>query len=81
ESTAFYIRVLDEHLEKGVELLTDISLNSIFPEDEVEKEKGVIFEEIKLVADTPDDYIHDLFNKNIWGKAEWVSLFLGVKKQ
>ncbi|MEF9476353.1 MAG: insulinase family protein [Candidatus Mariimomonas ferrooxydans] len=80
ESTAFYIRVLDEHLEKGVELLTDIFLNSIFPEDEIEKEKGVIFEEIKLVADTPDDYIHDLFNKNIWGESRMGQSVLGSKE-
>ncbi len=69
ESTAFYIKVLDEHIEKAVELLTDIFLNSTFPEDEIEKEKGIIFEEIKLVEDTPEDYIHDLFNKNIWGES------------
>lgn len=68
ENTTFYIKVLDEHIEKAVELLTDIFLNSIFQEEEIEKEKGIISEEIKSVKDTPDDYIHDLFNENIWGK-------------
>jgi predicted Zn-dependent peptidase len=67
ENTAFYIKVLDEYVEKGIELLSDIFLHSTFAEEEVEKEKGVIKEEIKLVEDTPDDYIHDLFNKTIWG--------------
>lgn len=80
ESTAFYIKVLDEHIEKGIELLTDIFLNSIFPEDEIEKEKGVIFEEIKLTADTPEDYIHDLFNKNIWGNSSMGQPILGSKE-
>lgn len=67
ENTAFYVKVLDEYIEKGVELLSDIFLHSTFPEEEVEKEKGVIKEEIKLVEDTPDDYIHDLFSKTVWG--------------
>ncbi len=67
ESTTFYIKVLDEYLDRGTELLSDIFLHSTFPENDIEKEKGIIKEEIKLVEDTPDDYIHDLFNQTIWG--------------
>lgn len=67
ESTAFYVKVLDEYIDKGIELLSDIFLHSTFAEEELEKEKGVIKEEIKLVEDTPDDYIHDLFSKTVWG--------------
>lgn len=67
ENTAFYVKVLDEYLDRGIELLSDIFLHSTFSEDEIEKEKNVIKEEIKLVEDTPDDYIHDLFSKTIWG--------------
>jgi len=67
ENTAFYIKILDEYLESGIELLSDIFVNSVFPEDELEKEKKIIKEEIKMVEDTPDDYIHDLFNQTIWG--------------
>ncbi|MFQ3573655.1 MAG: pitrilysin family protein [Thermodesulfovibrionales bacterium] len=67
ENTAFYVKVLDEYKDSAIELLSDIFLNSKFPEEEIEKEKGVIKEEIKLVEDTPDDYIHDLFIKTIWG--------------
>ncbi len=67
ENTAFYVKVLDEHIDRGIELLTDIFLHSTFSEEEIEKEKGVIKEEIKLVEDTPDDYIFDLFCKTIWG--------------
>jgi predicted Zn-dependent peptidase len=69
ESTTFYIKVLDEYLEKGVELLLDIFLHSTFPEEDVEKEKKIIKEEIKMVEDTPDDYIHDLFNQTVWGHS------------
>ncbi|HLA00696.1 MAG TPA: pitrilysin family protein [Thermodesulfovibrionales bacterium] len=67
ESTTFYVKVLDEYIEKGIELLSDIFLHSTFPQEDVEKEKGIIKEEIKLVEDTPDDYIHDLFNQTVWG--------------
>jgi predicted Zn-dependent peptidase len=67
ENTAFYIKVLDEYVDKGTELLTDIFLHSTFDAEEIEKEKGVIKEEIKMVEDTPDDYIHDLFSRTVWG--------------
>ena len=67
ENTAFYIKILDEYLEKGVDLLSDIFVNSVFPENEIEKEKKIIKEEIKMVEDTPDDYIHDLYSQMVWG--------------
>ncbi len=69
ENTAFYVKVLDEYIDKGIELLSDIFLHSTFMEEEIEKERGVIKEEIKLVEDTPDDYIHDLFSRTVWGDA------------
>lgn len=69
ENTTFYIKILDEYIEKGVELLSDIFLHSTFPEEDIEKEKRIIKEEIKMVEDTPDDYIHDLFNQTVWGNT------------
>jgi len=66
ENTTFYVKVLDEYIEKGIELLSDIFLHSTFPEEDIEKEKRIIKEEIKMVEDTPDDYVHDLFNQTIW---------------
>jgi predicted Zn-dependent peptidase len=69
EYTALYVKVLDEYLGKALELLTDIFLNSTFPDAEIEKEKGVITEEINMVEDNPSDYIHELFSKSIWGDA------------
>lgn len=69
ESTTFYVKILDEYIEKGVELLSDIFLHSTFPEEDIEKEKRIIKEEIKMVEDTPDDYVHDLFNQTIWGNT------------
>ena len=80
EQTAFYIKVLDEYLDKGIDLLTDILVNSIFPEDELEKEKKIIKEEIKMVEDTPDDYVHDLFSMTVWGNEGLGQPILGRRE-
>ncbi|HWR57650.1 MAG TPA: pitrilysin family protein [Thermodesulfovibrionales bacterium] len=69
ESTTFYVKVLDEYLDRGTDLLTDIFLHSRFPAADLEKEKNIIREEIKMVEDTPDDYIHDLFCESVWGRG------------
>lgn len=69
ETTTFYVKVLDEFMEKGLDLLADIFTNSVFPEEDIEKEKKIIKEEIKMVEDTPDDYVHDLFNQTVWGSS------------
>lgn len=80
ESTTFYVKVLDEYIEKALELLTDIFLRSIFPEDDIKKERGIITEEIKMAEDTPDDYIHDLFSKNVWGEKGLGQTILGRRE-
>jgi predicted Zn-dependent peptidase len=80
ENTTFYIKVLDEYLEKGIELLSDIFLHPLFPEDELEKEKKIIIEEIKMVEDTPDDYVHDLFNQTMWGDTGLGQTVLGRRE-
>ncbi len=49
EYTCFYIKVLDKHLPKAIELLSDMLNNSLFDEKAIEKEKGVIYEEIKCI--------------------------------
>ncbi len=66
EHTCFYVQVLDEHLPLAVEMLTDILLHPLFNADELEREKSVVLQEIKMVEDTPDDVIHDLFAAQIW---------------
>jgi len=69
ETTTFYVKVINEYIEKGLDLLIDIFLNSTFPESEIIKEKQIIAEEIKMIMDTPSDYVHELFNRNIWGRT------------
>jgi predicted Zn-dependent peptidase len=58
--------VLDDHLPLAVELLADIVRRPAFTPDEIEREKKVILEEIKMVEDTPDDLVHELFTQHFW---------------
>jgi predicted Zn-dependent peptidase len=66
EHTCFYVSVLDEHLPLAVGLLADILRRPLFAPADIEKEKAVVLQEIKMVEDTPDDLIHDLFAERIW---------------
>src|SRR5207342_3881650 len=67
EYAGYYIKVLDEHLPIAVDVLSDLVLNPAFRADDVEREKKVIVEEIKMVEDTPDDLVHELFTQSFWG--------------
>jgi predicted Zn-dependent peptidase len=66
EYASYYIKVLDEHLPLAVDLLSDIVLRPAFAPEEIEREKKVILEEIKMVEDTPDDLVHELFTQYFW---------------
>jgi predicted Zn-dependent peptidase len=66
EYASYYIKVLDEHLPLAVDLLADIVRRPAFAADEIEREKKVILEEIKMVEDTPDDLVHELFTQHFW---------------
>jgi predicted Zn-dependent peptidase len=66
EYASYYIKVLDEHLPLALDILSDIVLNPAFSPDDVEREKKVVVEEIKMVEDTPDDLVHELFTQGFW---------------
>jgi predicted Zn-dependent peptidase len=66
EYASYYIKVLDEHVPLAVDLLSDIVRRPAFAADEIEREKKVILEEIKMVEDTPDDLVHELFTQHFW---------------
>ena len=66
ENTCFYARVLDEHVPVAIDLLADIVLRPRFDAENIEKERKVVYEEIKMVEDTPDDLIFDLFSGSFW---------------
>jgi len=66
EYTSFYAHVLDEQVPLALDLLTDIVTAPSFTNDDVEMERGVILEEIKMVEDTPDDLVHEIFVTAFW---------------
>ncbi len=66
EYTCYYGKVLSEHLPIAEDVLADIFLHSRFDPDEIDRERNVILQEISQVEDTPDDYVHDLFNLRFW---------------
>ncbi len=66
EYTCFYAKVLDEHLRVALDLLSDIVLNPRFDPQDIEKERKVIFEEIRMVEDSPDELVYDLFAETFW---------------
>jgi predicted Zn-dependent peptidase len=66
EYANYTIKVLDEHLAFAVDLLSDVVLRPRFAPDDIEREKSVIGEEIKMVEDMPDDLVHELFLQRYW---------------
>ena len=66
EYAGYYLKVMDEHLPLAVDVLADLICNPLFEDDEIEREKKVILEEIKMVEDTPDDLVHEIFAENFW---------------
>ena len=68
EYASYYIKVLDEHLPVALDVLADIVRRPAFAPDDVEREKKVVLEEIKMVEDTPDDLVHELFTEHFWQK-------------
>jgi predicted Zn-dependent peptidase len=66
EYASYYIKVLDEHLSLALDILSDIVRNPAFNPDDIDREKKVVIEEIKMVEDTPDDLVHELFTQGFW---------------
>jgi predicted Zn-dependent peptidase len=87
EYTCYYAKVLDTHADFALEVLADMFFNSTFDEEELKKEKNVVYEEIKMYEDTPDDIVHDLLSQAIYeshplgypilGTEETLSTFSG----
>ncbi len=66
ELVCFNTKVLDEHLSQAFDVLADLVLHPLFRDEDIEKEKGVILEEIKMEADSPDYLVHEIFSSNFW---------------
>ncbi len=80
ENTCFHARVLGKHLFIVADILSDIFLNSVFDPIDIEKERGVIFQEIKMLEDSPEDYIHDLLYRILWKDHPIGMPVLGTKE-
>jgi predicted Zn-dependent peptidase len=79
EYASYYVKVLDEHLPLAVDILSDIVLRPAFHEADIEREKKVIVEEIKMVEDTPDDLVHEIFTQAFWEGHPLGRPILGTK--
>lgn len=66
EYTCYYAKTLDEHFDLALDLLSDMLFHSKFAQEDIDREKNVIIEEIKMYEDAPDELVHDLFAKTIW---------------
>ncbi|SVD71629.1 uncharacterized protein METZ01_LOCUS424483, partial [marine metagenome] len=58
--------VLDEHLPRAVDVLSDLLLNPAFAGEDIRREQNVVVEEIKMVEDTPDDLVYEIFTARFW---------------
>jgi len=66
ECTNFSIKALDEHVPRAFDILSDLFTNPLFRPEDILKESKVIQEEIKMVEDTPDDLVHEIFTQSYW---------------
>ncbi|NJD68555.1 MAG: insulinase family protein [candidate division NC10 bacterium] len=80
ETTCFYAKVLGEHLPLAIDLLSDTFLHSNLDPKDIERERDVVLQEIKMVEDTPDDLVHDLFAEAIWSDHPVARPILGRKE-
>lgn len=78
ENTCYYARVIDSQTETMVDILSDIFVNSVFDPGEIDKERPVILQEIGMVEDSPDEYVHMLSGHNFWGENPLGRSILGT---
>jgi predicted Zn-dependent peptidase len=80
ESICFNAKVLDEHLPVAVDVISDLVLNPNFEPKDIDREKGVILEEIKMDEDNPDYLVHEIFTQNFWKDHPLGMPILGTKE-
>jgi predicted Zn-dependent peptidase len=66
EYTCFYINIMSDYIDTALEVLSDMYYNPLFDDVEIEREKGVVLEEINMYEDTPDEHIHDIFTSAVF---------------
>jgi predicted Zn-dependent peptidase len=80
ENTCFHILLLERDLNLGVEILTDVLMNSLFKLEEMERERKVILQEIAMVDDSPEELVYDLFFEKVYGGHSLGRPILGTRK-
>lgn len=80
ESTCFYAIVLDTHFDIALDVLADMYFNSSFLLEDIEKEKGVVMEEIGMYEDSPEDLVHDIFSQAVWSGNPLGMSILGTEQ-
>jgi len=80
ETTGFSIKVLDEHLPRAMNILADLVKNPLLRPEDIAKESQVIQEEIKMVEDTPDDLVHEIFTQRYWSGHALGRPILGTRR-
>lgn len=79
EATCYYVKTLYTHVDLCLEVLSDMILNSKFDKEEIEREKGVVIEEINMSEDTPEDVLEELHSKASFGDNSLAMPILGTK--
>ena len=80
ECTCFYVKVIDENLNAAVELLSDLVCSSRLDEDDIEREKGVVIEEISMNEDSPEDLVHESLCSLYYGGSPYSRPVLGTEE-
>src|ERR1700693_4185389 len=80
ELVSYNVKVLDEHLPEAFDVVADLVRNPLFEKEDIEKEKGVILEELKMEVDNPEYLIHEIFSSNFWKGHPLGRPILGTKQ-
>ncbi len=80
EYMCYYAHTLDNHFDVALDVLSDMLLNSSFRDEDMDKEKGVILEEINMYEDSPEEIVHDLIQEESWKESPLGNNILGTKE-
>ncbi len=80
ECTCFYVKVLDENIDEAVDILSDMFFNSLFQQEEIDKEISVVIEEIKMYEDSPEDVVHDKLTEIVFNNSPMAFNILGTEE-
>lgn len=80
EATCYYLKTLASNIDKAADILVDMFINSKFDEEEMEKEKRVVYEEIKMIEDSPEDDAHDIISELIFKGNPLAKSIIGTPK-